>query len=120
MKTIKFDFQFNSRNVEAFYVLLEQLKVRLVGLCVREIDGRVCRKISVTRYNMARQELKAEFPLEVIGMLDASGFINTILCQEEQDWMKARKLRSKRLKEGRLSEREETWLQSYEKKGGKL
>ena len=90
MRTI----QFSSENAEGFYAQLEKLKERIVDLCGREIDGRMDFDVSVDRYNMARQELKEEFPLEVIGMLDASGFINRILCKEERKWIHERKLRS--------------------------
>ena len=85
--------QFNAQNVEAFYAQLEEAKARLLVLCERQLEDRVCNDVSVVRYNMAREELKSEFPLEVIGMLDASGFINTILCEAERKWLDARKHR---------------------------
>ena len=90
MRTI----QFNAANVDAFYAQVEEAKAQLVKLCERQLDDRVCMDISVARYNMSREELKQEFPLEVIGMLDASGFINEILCDAESTWLRVRKVRS--------------------------
>lgn len=83
---------FTAQNVHAFYTQLEKAKARLLELCKREIDGVVTTAVSVSRYNIARQEMKQEFPVEVIGMLDASGFINEILSEEEKTWMADRKV----------------------------
>jgi hypothetical protein len=97
MRTIRF----NAANVAEFKAQLEQAKKDLVTLCEREVSGEVNCDISVDRYNMARQELKSKYPVEVIGMLDASGFINDILCEDEKAWIKARKEESKKRKGGR-------------------
>lgn len=102
---------FNRENKAEFEALLERAKDRLLELCQREINGSVNSDVSVIRYNMARQEMKSEFPLEVIGMLDASGFINSILCPEERMWLRARKERS-------LSSPEWQAFLRFEKKGG--
>ena len=103
---------FNRENKERFEALLEQAKVKLLELCVREINGSINSDVSVIRYNMARQELKSEFPLEVIGMLDASGFINKILCHEENKWLRARKMKSASVSEWNA-------YLAHEKRGGK-
>jgi len=87
MITIKFTKE-NKANFEA---LLEQAKARLLVLCERTVNDQVNTDVSVVRYNMAREQLKAEFPVEVIGMLDASGFINEILCEAEIKWLSYRK-----------------------------
>ena len=86
--------RFNATNVVEFGRLLEEAKNSLLAKCVRIIDGESNIDYSVIRYNMAREELKSEFPLEVIGMLDASGFIKTILSPDERKWLRARKQKS--------------------------
>lgn len=88
MKEIKF----NASNTNDFKYELVVVKIRLVELCARQLEDRVCTDISVDRYNMARAELKEIYPVEVICMLDASGFINEILCPAEKAWIKERKL----------------------------
>ena len=86
--------QFNAGNVQSFQEQLEEAKKRLLELCERTVNGEINTDVSVVRYNMAREQLKSEFQLEVIGMLDASGFINDILCEAEQKWLRARKVKS--------------------------
>ena len=93
MRTLE---KFNYKNSIVFYAQLEEAKKRLLELCVREIDGVRTSDVSVVRYNMAREDLKAEFPTEVIGMLDASGFINEVLSADEKKWLKVRKERGGR------------------------
>lgn len=82
-----------AKGIERLQTFLEQAKQDLVELCRRpgletEFD------ISVDRYNMAREDLKHMYPMEVIFMLDGSGFINKILSPEEKKWV-AERLREK-------------------------
>lgn len=91
--------------------LLENAKARLLELCTREVQGQINHDVSVLRYNMAREELKLEFPWEVIGRLDASGFIKTILCEDEKVWLRKRKEKS-------LSPMEWERFLKHETKGG--
>ena len=73
-------------NTKEKFQQLEKAKARLVEIC----DSK---EISVVRYNFAREELKKEFPVEIISMLDASGFIKAILSEKEKEWMKERRAR---------------------------
>jgi len=109
---------FAGADVSALEEQLELAKKRLLTLCERELSSGTCKKVSVDRYNLARTELRKEFPIEVICMLDSSGFINEILCQEEKDFIRARKLNAKKRRYGVLDEADAEWLRDYEKKGG--
>ena len=102
---------FNRENIEKFRELLEEAKAALLSKFVRHINGEVNIDGSVIRYNMAREELKSEYPLEVIGMLDASGFIKKVLSHAERAWLRARKMRA-------MSPSEAEKFLAWEKKGG--
>lgn len=47
--------------------------------------------VSVADYNEARDQVKKEYPMEIIALLDSSGFIHKVISETEKEWLKKRK-----------------------------
>lgn len=102
--------------MERFHDQLEELKLRIRKDCERMVDGEVNTDFSVTRYNMARDKFKDQYPVEVVCMLDSSGFVHELMSDQEKEWMKYRRLKKRAY--ARLDVAEKTFIYEYEKKGG--